>query len=76
MDDFLHCPSSIHDGKLETAQFLRRRFFYYATRWQPGLAFFYGGLVHRNSVMTIMMQVHVQLFYGPEMMKILCVANE
>ena len=29
----------------------------------PGLAFFYGGLVHRKSVLTIMMQVNVIRFF-------------
>lgn len=28
----------------------------------PGLAFFYGGLVHRKSVLTIMMQVREIIF--------------
>ncbi len=71
MDDFLHSLSSFHDGKLherETAvskQFVfEERFFDDSTRWQPGLAFFYGGLVHRNSVMTIMMQVKERISFS------------
>ncbi len=31
--------------------------------WQPGLAFFYGGLVPRTSVLTIMMQVSLNTLH-------------
>ncbi len=64
MDDDINRACIIHDGTLQcacihTLKMCTKMELFLIMMWylQPGLAFFYGGLVPRKSVLTIMMQV-------------------
>ncbi len=64
MDNDVDGVSSFHDGNANIKKYYGVQKFNLAILYismfvdaQPGLAFFYGGLVPRKSVLTIMMQV-------------------